>query len=334
MKKLLSFMMAILMSFTTLFAVPVALQAAERYDSNVINTNIDYIKNYIKHNGFLNGNGEYTLQHSGTYKSLRYYGLFLVNPNNNVLTLDYQLCDVDTDDIFSATTLEIPNASVEIMKTDVSYWINSTRYADLEGYAYIDKNFSHTTQTPVFYINNNNTGYYDDEAKRMCEDSVYLAFDEWNFMMKDAFAMNLGVLGFHSYCTEHVYGYNSNSCAFCGACKPAQVNTPSTNSSTPAKISKPKSAKISKLTAGKKQFKATWKKVSGVSGYQIQYSASSKFAKKSTKTSTVKGSKKTSVTVKKLKSKKKYYVRIRTYKTVNGQKVYSSWSKSKTVKIK
>ena len=38
--------------------------------------------------------------------------------------------------------------------------------------------------------------------------------------------------------------------------------------------------------------------------------------------------------VKKLKAKKKYFVRIRTYKTVNGKKVYSSWSKSKTVKTK
>ena len=38
--------------------------------------------------------------------------------------------------------------------------------------------------------------------------------------------------------------------------------------------------------------------------------------------------------VKKLKAKKKYYVRIRTYKTVNGKKVYSSWSKVKSVKTK
>lgn len=94
--------------------------------------------------------------------------------------------------------------------------------------------------------------------------------------------------------------------------------------------SKPKAASISKLKAGKKQFKATWKKVSGVTGYQIQYSTSKKFTKKTTKTIKVKGAKKTSTTVKKLKSKKKYYVRIRTYK---GSK-YSSWSKTKTIKVK
>lgn len=38
--------------------------------------------------------------------------------------------------------------------------------------------------------------------------------------------------------------------------------------------------------------------------------------------------------VKKLKAKKKYYVRVRTYKTVKGKKVYSSWSKVKSIKTK
>ena len=42
----------------------------------------------------------------------------------------------------------------------------------------------------------------------------------------------------------------------------------------------------------------------------------------------------TSATIKKLKSKKKYYVRMRTYKVVNGKKVYSAWSKAKSVKVK
>ncbi len=101
---------------------------------------------------------------------------------------------------------------------------------------------------------------------------------------------------------------------------------------------KQKNAKIKKLTKAKKSFKATWKKVSGVKGYQIQYSTSKKFTKKTTKSVTIKKNKTTSKTVKKLKAKKKYYVRIRTYKNVklNGKtvKVYSSWSKAKTVKTK
>lgn len=101
----------------------------------------------------------------------------------------------------------------------------------------------------------------------------------------------------------------------------------------PAPVKNTKTTKISKLTKGKKQFKATWKKASDVTGYQIQYSTDKKF-KKDAKSVTVKKNTTTSVTVKKLKSKKKYYVRVRTYKTVNGKKVYSSWSAAKTVTTK
>ena len=67
------------------------------------------------------------------------------------------------------------------------------------------------------------------------------------------------------------------------------------------------------------------------SGYQIKLSTSKKFTKKTTKTVKVKSSKST---VKKLKSKKKYYVKVRAYKTKNGKTVYSAWSKIKTVKTK
>lgn len=100
------------------------------------------------------------------------------------------------------------------------------------------------------------------------------------------------------------------------------------------KSNKPKKTSIKKLTAQKNGFKAVWGKVSYAKGYQIKYSTSKKFTKKTSKTVTVKKSGTTSKTVKKLKSKKKYYVKVRTYKTVNGKKVYSDWSKVKTVKTK
>ena len=93
----------------------------------------------------------------------------------------------------------------------------------------------------------------------------------------------------------------------------------------------PKGTTLSKLTAGSKRFKATWKKQkTQTTGYQIQYSTNSKF-KSGNKKVTIKKNKTISTTVKKLKGKKKYYVRIRTYKTVNGKKIYSDWSKSKKV---
>ncbi|MFR5874958.1 MAG: transglutaminase domain-containing protein [Eubacterium sp.] len=96
---------------------------------------------------------------------------------------------------------------------------------------------------------------------------------------------------------------------------------------------KPKNTSISKVTAGKKKFTVKWKKyTTQTTGYQIQYSTSSKFS--NAKTVTVSKNKTTSKTISKLKAKKKYYVRIRTYKTVSGTKYYSSWSKAKTVTTK
>lgn len=92
--------------------------------------------------------------------------------------------------------------------------------------------------------------------------------------------------------------------------------------------------KVSKAKAAKKSITVTWKKQKkNVSGYQIQYSTSKKFDK-AVKTKTVKGTKKTSLTISKLKAKKTYYVRIRTYKTIKGKKYCSAWSKAKKVKTK
>ena len=95
----------------------------------------------------------------------------------------------------------------------------------------------------------------------------------------------------------------------------------------------PKAASVNKLTAGKKAIKVKINRsLSQSTGYQIQYSNSKTF--KSAKITTVKSSKTSSVTLKKLSSKKVYYVRIRTYKTVGKTKYYSDWSKYKYIKTK
>lgn len=125
------------------------------------------------------------------------------------------------------------------------------------------------------------------------------------------------------------------------ATKPSEpATTPSTTQPTTkpsttknTETVKPKKTSIKKLSKGKKKFTVTWAKVSGVEGYQIQYSSDKKL-KKNNKSVTVTKQKTTKATVKKLKSKKKYYVRVRTYKTVNGKKIYSPWSKVKSVKTK
>ena len=113
---------------------------------------------------------------------------------------------------------------------------------------------------------------------------------------------------------------------------PQQTAEPTTQTTTKA-VAKPKGAKFKKVKGSKKSIALTWAKVKGVKGYQIQLATDKKF-KKNKKTVTIKKQKTTKTTVKKLKAKKKYFVRIRTYKTVNGKKIYSSWSKVKTVKTK
>ena len=86
---------------------------------------------------------------------------------------------------------------------------------------------------------------------------------------------------------------------------------------------------ITSVKAQSKAFTVKWKKKSGITGYQIQYSTNSKF-KKGNKSIKIKNAKTVSKKITKLKVAKKYYVRIRTYK---GKK-YSKWSKKKNIIIK
>ena len=99
----------------------------------------------------------------------------------------------------------------------------------------------------------------------------------------------------------------------------------------------PKSTTLTNLSSSKRKVKVKWKKqVSQTNGYQLQYSLNSNF--KSAKLLNVTNNKVTTKLISNLKSKKKYYVRIRTYKNVkvNGKstKLYSKWSKSLNVKVK
>lgn len=87
-----------------------------------------------------------------------------------------------------------------------------------------------------------------------------------------------------------------------------------------------------KIKAKSKEFTIRWKKQTGIDGYQIQISQSKSF-KKHIYQKNIKKTK-TKITVKKFKDKKKYYVRIRTYKNADSQTLYSGWSKKKSVRLK
>ena len=97
---------------------------------------------------------------------------------------------------------------------------------------------------------------------------------------------------------------------------------------------KPKATTLSSLAAGSKGFTVKWKKqATQVSGYQIQYSTNSKFTSDD-KTVTIRKPGTVTRTISKLMGKKRYYVRIRTYRKVNGTTYYSAWSDLKAVVTK
>ena len=93
------------------------------------------------------------------------------------------------------------------------------------------------------------------------------------------------------------------------------------------------STTITSVKAKSEAFTIKWKKKTNIAGYQIQYSANSKF-KRGNKTIKIKKVKTLSKKITGLKPSKKYYVRIRTYKIVNKKTYYSSWSKKKNVTTK
>ena len=144
-------------------------------------------------------------------------------------------------------------------------------------------------------------------------------------------------------CTEHdwehvktvkpakaVKGYDVVMCRHC-------YITENTNE-TPALKPVPNKTSLTKLVPAKKAMTVKWKKsnekIAGknIDGYQIRYSL--KKSMKGARTVTVKGYKVTSKKVRKLKSKKKYFVQVRTYKKTGSRTYYSGWSARRSVKAK
>jgi hypothetical protein len=94
----------------------------------------------------------------------------------------------------------------------------------------------------------------------------------------------------------------------------------------------PRAVELASLKAGKKQLTVKWKKGKNISGYQLEYSKSKNFT--DSKKVTISNYTTKSKVIKKLEAKKRYYVRIRTYKKVGGVKYYSKWSDPLSAKTK
>ena len=95
-------------------------------------------------------------------------------------------------------------------------------------------------------------------------------------------------------------------------------------------MKKPVIRKVKSLK--RKQITVYWKKDKSVSGYQIQIATNKKMTKGKAMYSVSK--RRISYTIKKLKPRKNYYVRIRSYKKIGGKIYYSKWSQKKKVKVK
>lgn len=127
-----------------------------------------------------------------------------------------------------------------------------------------------------------------------------------------------------------IKGYGTDSAAAKYAKENGFKYVDLTGTAAPAKT-KAAPAKVAglKVKAGKKQMTVSWKKAKNASGYEVTYAANKSFksaAKKVTAKNTAK--------IKKLKSKKTYYVKVRAYNKANGKKQYGKYSSVMRIKIK
>lgn len=102
------------------------------------------------------------------------------------------------------------------------------------------------------------------------------------------------------------------------------LSNPTTNNTKPSRVTG-----VFVLKDGKRKLWISWN-WKDASGYQVQYALNKKFTKgrKTKSTSSI------SITLKKLKRKRIYYIRVRAYKRINGKKIYGPWSKVKKCKVK
>ena len=98
-----------------------------------------------------------------------------------------------------------------------------------------------------------------------------------------------------------------------------------------ATLKKVKGVKVTKKAGNKVSVK--WNTVKGADGYQIQYTYKKGF-KKAVKTVNINKASKSSKVLKKMKSGKKVYVKVRAFQNANGQKVYGNFSKVKKLTVR
>lgn len=251
---------------------------------------------------------------------------------------------------YATTTAQAKSEAEHVLRLIKGHTLNFPIYYDMEDP--IQERLSNTKRKEIattFLNEIHNAGY---------ECGVYANLNWWNNYIPESIFDN-------TLWYKWVAQYNDNGCAYDGVYQMWQCTSEGTvpgvygdvdinfwfgevrdrnynikrnitvapSKPKPVKVTEPKRVTIKSLKKGKKKATLKWKKVSGAKGYRIQYSTSKKFKKSKTK---VKTTTKTKIVIKKLKSKKKYYFRVKAYKlTSSKKKLYSKkWSKVKSVKIK
>ncbi len=160
---------------------------------------------------------------------------------------------------------------------------------------------------------------YDSQYEFNSNNYIYRLDVDWNDAFDKGIAKGEVYLKAGTYYIQVSRGWNANRYFDYNV-----LLTYKPNISKPS-IKTPSTNKKHKITA-------KWKKVLGCDGYQVQFSRKKNF-KSGVTTKTVKGQKKTSCTGK-FKKGKKYYIRVRAYKIVDGERYYSSWSSKKSIKCR
>ena len=295
------------------------------------------IKEYAQiHDAKIKNNGTYTVGIQGfnwkrdTATTSAYYG-----NGFNRLSISSNIKSTENDVTIKNPVLKLYNSkeSYEAKKPDktilAGYWISKTN--DTTGYvefnfvnvydkneSYKDKKYyNHQGGLDVFGLSGY-TGAKSDMYQTGYEGCTYLP----EYAIELTFDVNLLPIPTTNKSVNRI----------------KTTAKPTTAPTKPTKpVVKTKKATIKKLTPKKKALKVIWKKVIGAKGYEIKLATNKKFTKNK-KTVKVKKGSATSKTIKKLKSGKKYYVKIRAYKKVkiDGYTVTANgpWSKVKSKKVK
>ncbi len=222
-----------------------------------------------------------------------------------------------------------------INNVDVGYWTLNSRGAAIlitgcGDYAGIIE--LHFSIYPNLNNQETNQGTTENRPGLSCTGTYKKALDSKPFKISVKNAS--GKVSFTSS-NKKVAAVNSNGMVTIKGTGLAKITVKASNGKAVSKVYvAPKKASIGKTkSTAKKTISLTWKKDTKASGYEIQCNTNKKF-KSGNKAVTVKKAKTTSAKISKLKSGKKYYVRMRAYKTIEGKKYAGSWSKVMTVKVK